>query len=50
MARVKNGVGIWSFGPSATRFMPSGCHPEAAQENMPAKVTVASKCPSILKA
>lgn len=38
MDRVKNSVGIWSFGPNATRFMPSGYHPEAAQEDMPAKV------------
>ena len=38
MDRVKNSVGIWAFGPNATRFMPSGYHPEAAQEDMPAKV------------
>jgi len=38
MDRVKNSVGIWSFGPNATRFMPSGYHPEAAQEDMPTKV------------
>ena len=50
MDRVKSSVGIWSFGSNATRFTPSGCHLKAAQENMPAKVTVAYKCPLILKA
>jgi xylose isomerase len=38
MARVKNSVGIWAFGANATRFMPSGYHPAAAQELMPDKV------------
>jgi xylose isomerase len=38
MSRVKNSVGIWSFGANATRFMPSGYHPEAGKEDMPAKV------------
>lgn len=38
MQRVKNSVGIWAFGANATRFMPSGYHPNAAQEDMPAKV------------
>lgn len=38
MQRVKNSVGIWSFGSNATRFMPSGYHPEAGQEDMPSKV------------
>jgi len=38
MERVKNSVGIWTFGANATRFMPSGYHPEAASEDMPAKV------------
>jgi xylose isomerase len=38
MNRVKNSVGIWSFGANATRFMPSGYHPEAGREDMPAKV------------
>lgn len=38
MERVKNSVGIWSFGSNATRFMPSGYHPEAGQEDMPSKV------------
>ncbi len=27
-------VGIWAFGPNATRFMPGGYHPEAARETM----------------
>ncbi len=38
MKRVKNSVGIWSFGANATRFMPSGYHPDAGGEDMPAKV------------
>ncbi len=38
MNRVKNSVGIWSFGANATRFMPSGYHPAASREDMPAKV------------
>jgi len=38
MKRVKNSVGIWAFGPNATRFMPSGYHPEAVHEDMPSKV------------
>ena len=38
MERVKNSVGIWAFGGNATRFMPSGYHPQAAQESMPDKV------------
>jgi len=37
-SRVKNSVGIWSFGANATRFMPGGYHPEALMEDMPAKV------------
>ncbi|HEX9067999.1 MAG TPA: TIM barrel protein [Ktedonobacterales bacterium] len=32
--RVKNSVGIWAFGPNATRFVPDGYHPEVAKENM----------------
>ncbi len=32
--RPANSVGIWAFGPSATRFVPSGYHPEAALESM----------------
>ena len=38
MDRVKNSVGIWTFGANATRFMPLGYHPEVASEDMPAKV------------
>lgn len=26
--RIKNSVGIWSFDPCATRFIPGGYHPE----------------------
>ena len=32
--RVKNSVGIWAFGPNATRFVPGGYHPEAVYEDM----------------
>ncbi|MGE5623580.1 MAG: sugar phosphate isomerase/epimerase family protein, partial [Methanocella sp.] len=32
--RVKNSVGIWAFGSNATRFMPSGYHPDAVRETM----------------
>ncbi len=38
MERVWNSVGIWAFGPNATRFMPSGYHQDTVDENMPAKV------------
>src|SRR5258708_20118358 len=31
---VKNRVGIWGFGPNATRFVPTGYHPEVANEDM----------------
>lgn len=34
MKRVKNSVGIWGFGPTATRFMPGGYHPEARDEGV----------------
>ncbi|MEA4882730.1 MAG: TIM barrel protein [Clostridia bacterium] len=37
-SRVKNSVGIWAFGHNATRFMPSGYHPEAHAEAMPDRV------------
>jgi xylose isomerase len=30
----KNSVGVWAFGPAVTRFVPSGYHPEAADETM----------------
>ena len=29
-----NSVGIWAFGPSATRFVPAGYHPEVGAESM----------------
>lgn len=32
--RLKNSVGIWGFGPTATRFVPGGYHPEVAEEDM----------------
>jgi xylose isomerase len=35
--RVKNSVGIWAFGPNATRFVPGGYHPEAIHEDMVAR-------------
>jgi xylose isomerase len=38
MSRVKNSVGIWSFGGNTTRFVPGGYHPKEGQEDMPAKV------------
>lgn len=38
VGRMKNSVGIWSFGANATRFMPGGYHPEALKEDMPTKV------------
>jgi xylose isomerase len=31
---LRTSVGIWAFGPNATRFVPSGYHPEAARETM----------------
>ena len=37
--RLKNSVGIWAFGPNATRFMPGGYHPEAVKETMEERVT-----------
>jgi len=32
--RLKTSVGIWAFGPNATRFMPGGYHPEAHHESI----------------
>jgi len=32
--RLRNSVGIWAFGPNATRFMPEGYHPEAHKESI----------------
>jgi xylose isomerase len=34
---IKNSVGIWAFGPSATRFVPPGYHPEVTDESMVAR-------------
>lgn len=34
MKRLKNSVGIWAFGPNATRFMPDGYHPEVRYETL----------------
>jgi xylose isomerase len=31
---LRNSVGIWAFGPSATRFVPAGYHPEVSGESM----------------
>jgi len=31
---LKNSVGIWAFGPNATRFVPGGYHPETIHEDM----------------
>jgi xylose isomerase len=31
---IKNSVGIWAFGPNATRFVPIGYHPETINEDM----------------
>jgi xylose isomerase len=39
MRRVKNSVGIWSFGANATRFMPSGYHPSVGAEDILDKVS-----------
>lgn len=32
--RLKNSIGIWAFGPNATRFVPNGYHFEARNEDM----------------
>jgi len=37
MAELKNSVGIWAFGPSVTRFVPPGYHPDVAHEDMVAR-------------
>ena len=34
MSVLRNSVGVWAFGPAVTRFVPSGYHPEAADETM----------------
>lgn len=41
--RIKNSVGIWGFGPNATRFMPSGYHTQAVRETMEARTRRAVK-------
>lgn len=37
--RVKNSVGIWAFGPNATRFVPGGYHAEVASEDLVTRTT-----------
>ncbi len=37
MRRLANSVGIWAFGPNATRFVPPGYHPEVSDEDMIAR-------------
>jgi xylose isomerase len=32
--RLKNSIGIWGFGPAATRFVPGGYHAETVKEDM----------------
>jgi xylose isomerase len=32
--RIKNSIGIWAFGPNATRFVPGGYHFETRNEDM----------------
>ncbi len=39
MRRLKNSVGIWAFGPNATRFMPEGYHPEVRKESIVERVS-----------
>lgn len=34
MERLKNSIGIWAFGPNATRFVPGGYHTDAVREDM----------------
>ena len=43
MARVKTSVGIWAFGPTATRFMPGGYHVETVEETMEERTERAAK-------
>ena len=45
MKRLKNSVGIWAFGPNATRFMPEGYHPEAKGETMVERARRAAELP-----
>ncbi len=39
--RLKTSVGIWAFGPAATRFVPGGYHPEAAGQCVEDRVRLA---------
>jgi xylose isomerase len=39
MRPLENSVGIWAFGPNATRFVPPGYHPEAHGEDMIARTS-----------
>jgi xylose isomerase len=34
LTTLRNSVGIWAFGPNATRFVPPGYHPEVTNESM----------------
>lgn len=43
MKRLKNSVGIWAFGPNATRFMPGGYHPESVKESIEKRTEKAVK-------
>jgi len=43
MERLRNSVGIWAFGPNATRFMPGGYHPETLTESMVDRTRRAAK-------
>lgn len=38
MKRLRNSAGIWSFGPHATRFLPTGYHPMYVGEDMVTRV------------
>ena len=42
MKRIKNSIGIWAFGPNATRFMPGGYHPQTGTETMEERTARAS--------
>jgi xylose isomerase len=39
MKPLQNSVGIWAFGPSVTRFVPPGYHPEVSNEDMVARTS-----------
>src|SRR5712691_11187497 len=38
-AAPRNSLGVWAFGPNATRFVPGGYHAEVANETMLEKTT-----------